>query len=304
MNVSPSNIPRTAILISTCEKYRALAELTHSRIKRLWSNHPPVFFAGLPETTSESLGFSGDSRDWMSVNHQAVVRLEEESFEFLYLILDDHPPLGVCHSVFLNHLLPVKLSARGGAVCNLLGYGQHRAADGTLLGEEDLWLEQTSDRYRWKFSLHPALWRVSALRELLELRLAQFQGRDRSPWKFERHADLPEDLPASLQHTCYRIHGDRWDAGACKMFRAFVQWQLQFGTDVALFMVRMARGSQVREAMSARWMWPYGLYRGPYPLFWSGIMRQGSWNPDLAHYLRFHPSAGLSRELAGLRSHS
>jgi len=291
------------ILISSCDKYRPLADLTRERLGRLWRNHPPVFFAGLEGLTPDYLGFEGDPRDWMSVNLQAMQRLRQMGYRQVYLILDDHPPLGRCHEKFLNELLPTKANELKAAYVGLLGHGQHRGFEGKLLTGAGLGLEHTAESYRWKFSLHPGLWSVDALIDLLELRMAQYQGRDRSPWNFERHRDVPGTLPPSLLGASYRVDGHAWDAESGKFWKAPLHQLVQFGFDLALFAVRLTCGGEKREAMSARWLAPYSYYRGPYPLFWSGIMRQGTWNPDLGAYLRWSGAEGLRDELTAVRQH-
>ena len=112
--------PVTAILVSTFDRYEALARWTVDRIQKEWPEHPQVFFSGLSCCTPESLGFEGDSKDWMSVTLQATQALLARGFSHAYLLLDDHPPVGKCNAPFLNEKLPRLASQINAAHISLL----------------------------------------------------------------------------------------------------------------------------------------------------------------------------------------
>ena len=282
----------TGILIATYDRQEALARWTAARIRLLWPGHPPVFFSGLTRRGEGNLGFEGDSRDWMNVNLQAVRQLIGRGFQRAYLILDDHPPVGSCYADYLNDRLP-ELSGNLHAACiGLLGYGQHRRREGHILGPAEDFLEHSLPAYRWKFSLHPGLWALEDLQTLLECRMKTYPHGQRTPWNFERHRDVPGDPRVdSIAGRCFRIRGASClapDSGARATL--FFESGLRLLADTELFAAKLAGGKAARDSAELRRLWMFGHYLGPYPIFWSGCMRQGKPHEDFEKWLaRFGP---------------
>lgn len=278
------------ILVLTCSRYRPVAEWTSRRIDADWAGHPPLFIDGL-----------ADDRDWMSVALDAVDRRLADGFRWIYLVLDDHPPVGKCNADALNRQLP-ELARRLAAVniC-LLGWGQRREREGNILSSRDGALRRNDASFRWKFSLHPALWNAEKLRELLEIRMRQFQGKDRTAWNFERHRDKPGGPvgPDLLDHT-YRVHGARMAVPGSSAVEVLRQPAL-FAFDVFRFLLRIAGGQHRRDEFDRNNLWLYHYYRGPYPILWSGTMRQGAPSRDFENFVRFTGRAKIRREWNGVK---
>ncbi|MBJ7390094.1 MAG: hypothetical protein JHC85_00920 [Chthoniobacterales bacterium] len=274
----------TCILISTCKRYRPVAEWTASRIAREWENHPPLRYAGLHDT-----------RDWMAVNLDAVDKVLKEGFRWLYLVLDDHPPVGPCNGSALNNELP-RLAAELEAVnIGLLGWGQRREREGTVLGETYAKLLRNEASFRWKFSLHPSLWHADSLRELLEIRSAQFPVSERTPWNFERHRDGAQGpVGKRLLENTYRVHGGAMSTNGALGAEAARQTGL-LCYDIYRFALRILRGQRARNEFDRKNLWLYCYYRGPYPILWSGAMRQGVPSGDFENFLRFTRRTELRR---------
>ncbi len=273
------------ILLSTCDRYRSVAEWTASRIQRDWKNHPPLRYAGL-----------GDARDWMSVNLAGVNAAREEGFRWIYLVLDDHPPLGRCRHDVLNTQLPSLAGELDAVNIGLLGWGQRRGKEGERLGKSGGFLLRNEPGYRWKFSLHPALWSADALAELLSVRIGQFAPADRTPWNFERHRDAVDGpvRPWLLENT-YRVNG-RPTAHGNLCFDALWREPLLAAFDIWRFGLRVLGGQGRRDTFDRTKLWLYQYYRGPYPLLWSGAVRQGKPSRDFANFLRFTGRRQLQRE--------
>lgn len=275
----------TCILLLTCDRYRPVAEWTKHRIDREWHGHPEVFFHGF-----------GDERDWMTVALEGVARRLAEGFRWIYLVLDDHPPVGKCNTEALNGKLP-ELARRLDAVniC-LLGWGQRREREGEVLPPRDGALRRNDVSFRWKFSLHPALWNAEKLRELLEVRLGQFAGADRTPWNFERWRDQPGGpVGSGLLGNTYRVHGAGMAAPGSSAGEVLRQPAL-LCFDVYRFILRVAGGQPRRDRFDRDNLWLYHYYRGPYPILWSGAMRQGAPSRDFENFLRFTGRSALLRE--------
>jgi len=273
------------ILVLTCDRYRAVAEWTKQRIEADWAHHPPVFVHGL-----------GDNRDWMTVARDGVADRLASGFRWIYLVLDDHPPVGKCNAEALNNALP-QLARRLGAVniC-LLGWGQRREREGRILPARDGALRRNDVSFRWKFSLHPSLWNAEKLHELLGIRLGQFAGKDRTAWNFERHRDQPGGpVGMDLLECTYRVHGARLAVAQSAPAEILRQPAL-LGFDAFRFLLRITAGQERRDQFDRDNLWLYHYYRGPYPILWSGAMRQGAPSRDFDNFLRFTGRSALRRE--------
>ncbi len=278
------------ILLSTCDRYRPVAKWTESLIGRSWVEHPPLRRWGL-----------GDDRDWMTVTRDGVAAMQREGFRWIYLVLDDHPPVGPCRAETLNHTLPALAEKLRAVNISLLGWGQRRGSEGTRLGREDHHLLRNDPGYRWKFSLHPALWSTDKLLQLLEIRLRQFEPRDRTPWNFERHRDAPDGpVGTDLLTGTYRVDGNSLATGSrCK--DALVREPLLFGFDVWRFFIRVLAGQNRRDSFDRENLWLYHYYRGPYPIMWSGAVRAGKPSRDFDKFLRFTGRRAMEHEWRAVR---
>lgn len=297
---------KIAILISTFDRYETLARWTAAQVERQWPQHPPIFYSGLTGKDEQNLGYSGDSKDWMSVTLHAVEQLQQRGFAHAYLVLDDHPPVGPCHEEALNEVLPSLALKLNAAYIGLLGYGQHREVDGKILGRKYSFLEQSSINYRWKFSLHPGLWNLKALHQLLLQRIKAYEGEGRTAWKFEQHCDDPSDpkIFSLMQHS-YRINGahclkKKWQMRGeilCESVERFI-------ADVMLFKAKITGGSMAHYARylaQKKLSWRYSHYLGPYPLFWSGVMQQGKPNQDWERWLQRSSDRELQASWASVK---
>lgn len=277
------------ILIPTFEKYRAVAEFTRSKIDQHWSGHPPIFLCGLPGEDPTLLTLRDDPSDWMKLVRTAVADLQTRGFCDCYLILDDHPPMGLCHTTHLNETLPRLMAELGASFINLQGWGQHRPLHGKLLGSRYFYMEKPDSGYLWKFALHPGLWNLQAFGEILDVLLLDPDPNEHTCWKFERRSGCQDfALPARLRDTAYRISGIAMTARRFpRVFIIFRRLEL-FSFDVLRFLIRILGGQAARHRCDSRYLGVYHFYDGPYPLFWSGLMKKGRLNPDLLFFLRLH----------------
>lgn len=291
-----------AILLSTFDRYESLARWTADRIEVLWPDHPPLFFSGLTVGGGECLPFQCESKDWMAVSLSAVEALIEKGFTHTYLILDDHPPLGACHADFLNKRLPDLAQKIDAAHISLLGYGQHRKVEGRVLGREFDYLEKLNADYRWKFSLHPGLWKLLDLKFLLLDRMRQYGEGARTPWNFERHRDEQVgSVQKKLGERCYRIQGGSHDISS-DLFLHPLLAAGRFIADLEMFLSRLAGGKMARDRAETKRFWLFGYFGGPYPIYWSGCLRQGKLHGDLEKWVSIFGSADLRKSWKELRT--
>ena len=266
----------TCILISTCARYQPLAEFTRARIREFWKDAPPLRLCGITGDPC-ALPLRDDPRNWMKVTRSACDDLIADGFSQAYVILDDHPPLGTCHATHLNETLPAMMRELGAVSIALSGWGQGREPMGKSRKWRDWELDHCLVSNLWKFPLHPALWRLDALRQILDHLISTLPEAEQTPWAFERKGGAVDSgLPESLTAHSYRIEGRSKSA---KKYPTKFEW-LKSSTDLYRYAVRKIAGEQARAAVDERILGIHHYYHGPYPLIWSGLMRKGKVNPN------------------------
>lgn len=288
-----------AILLSTCDTYAPVAHFTRAQLDACWPGHPPVWFCGLTTAADNFLPFTGDARDWVGITYQAVTALVARGVEWLYLILDDHPPFGPCNVEYLNNMLP-KTAVRLGAIqINLQGWDQGQLQAGTALGAADLHCLRNAEDFRWKFSLHPGLWHVSTLACLLR-QLRANQPDAISARAFESSMEVvARALDPGLCAQTYRIRGDGYARGRHWFERRNTRWIARQGIHVARWSARLA-GTPTLERLD-QWLMAYlHYYNGPYPMFWSGLISRGQLHVDALRFLEAIGETDVAQRIRSL----
>jgi hypothetical protein len=265
------------ILIPTFPACADVAEFTVSRIKKFWPGHPPMFLCGLKE---KGIPTTSPDADWMTIVAEACDDLWRREFRKVYLLLDDHPPLGPCHSLHLNQTLPSILQDLGAVSIALLGTGQGRRPFGTRIVVDGFSFDHVNPRQLWKFPLHPALWNLEILRGLLREMIRFLPLEQRTPWAFERWGGAPDaPLPTEWKSGSYRIHGHSMRV---RTLHPFVWAARRITRALELTADLFGKGNVIRSSFG----FVRHFYDGPYPLLWSGLMRKKQVNPDFLSYLQ------------------
>jgi len=290
---------KTAILIPTCEAYAPAAAFTLERLDVWWPGHPDVFVCGLaapPPQFERCLPLTADPRDWVGIALDAVRCLQEQGAEWLYLILDDHPPFGPCDADYLNRRLPENAAALGAIQVNLLGWDQYQPREGVVLGPERLFWQRNSPSFRWKFSLHPGFWRVLPLRAMLEsLRSSTPEVRSSREFEGAMHGACHRLDPLLLERT-YRVRGDGFTARG----RWFESRGLRALTRQLIRVARRAArvgGPRAVTAVDTALLPYYRYANGPYPMFWSGLLRQGRLHEEALRFLAWTGQSALADDI-------
>jgi hypothetical protein len=255
---------KTAILIPTFPAYRDLAEHTAREIRHYWKNSPDLFFAGCHgPRTAGWLVCLDETAPWIKILQEALKQLvDERGYEQIYLVLDDHPPLGICHADHLNHTIPALLKELNATFIGLLGCDQGQGRVGVKLDRSLYQIERMDASYPYLFSLHPGLWNGKRLMEVLCLteKFALEKDKTLSPWVFEKTVQENPYLPAEFKTSCYRVCGSQMTENVGKWKKLRRRWKLRMsGKKVGL------------DLFPDLEHW----YEGPYPHIWSGIMRAG-----------------------------
>jgi len=276
------------ILLSTCEKYRWLAQFAECMLDRHWAEHPPVYVCGCAgENLDHWLSLRSNPRDWMNITLAACSDLAKRGYTKCYLILDDHMPFADCHEAHLNTTLPFMMDKLDAAYIGLLGWERNgsRMPNGAMLGQDFYRMENVSKDYLWKFSLHPGLWDLRALTGILKTLVSNLPLEDRSPWNFERMSGAPGiNLPNKWEYKCYRICGRMM---ARNPFFSTLYRFVEVGFCNVAHIVARLGGKGVRRRVDEATAFISYSYDGPYPLVWRGIMSKGGVNKDFLRYMRF-----------------
>ena len=278
---------RACILISTCDKYLKVATFTRAMIDRYWAAHPPVWLCGAGNSSGpEWLPLRNDPSDWVGITHAAVEDLIARGYRQAYLILDDHPPLGPCNEEHLNRTIPDLLDRLSAATIGLYGWDQRTQSKGQILGPDHYHLQKQDSEFLWQFSLHPALWNLEALKALLDVLLQTQDLKLRSPWAFERRSGAPDfPVPDLCRDRSYRVCG-LCMLGGQHRFRRRMGRILEFrAIDLLRWFGRHLGGDGMLNCLDEWLAGEYGFFDGPYPLFWSGLLRKGSPNKTLIRFL-------------------
>lgn len=287
---------KLCILLSTCESYRRIAEFTCSRIDRLWAYHPPIFCCGSNSGNKKSwLPLVDEQTDWMKILFTATFELIDRGYSQVYLILDDHPPLWKCHEKHLNKTIPEMMAQLKAVYMGLNGWGQGRALTGSIMNNNYFRVENVSQDYLWKFQLHPALWDLFFLHQLLKGMIEKLPVELHSPWAFERRTGTVEaDIPEEWKKSSYRICGQSMTRSSLrKNYFFLVRWIVK----VMRFFAGKIIGIEAWKKIDQGFAFLFQYYEGPYPLIWSGAIKKGKLNKDLIRYLKFHGKIFFLNEL-------
>lgn len=303
---------RLAILSPVYEGYRWLAPFMSELLDRFWPGHPPLFFCGLSPGEAVGLplaaGRPPGKPAWADFVLPGATWLRQQGFESCYLLLEEHLPLGPCNAAYLNRELPQLMEELGGVYASLMGWDNRRyLIRGTFVSGKASGLLRLDKPEAPRFHLHPAWWRLDALEACLRNAIS---GGGGTAWAFEKINDRwSAPLPEEWKRGCFQIEG--WPAAVLRGGRfAAAAHKLS----CAFYRLLMRLYPLFARAGIGAWYWAAlgfdnFFYRGPYPMFYSGVMTKGGLN---RHWLRWissrpelRPAASeiirKADEFAGLR---
>jgi hypothetical protein len=227
----------------------------------------------------------------MAVTRDAVEDLQRLGLRQAYLILDDHPPIGRCHSVCLNQRIPKLATALGATNIQMQGFSTGDPGIATCDG----FLLRCAMDYCWRFSLHPALWDLAALLELLDAGIARLPVAEQTPWQFEYLGWKEEHgIPARLMGNCYRVRRGSASAQRLRDTLLFGCYRL---SRLGHRMVSRLAGPTAAGRFDLEFLGFQHASPGPYPLFWSGAMHKGGPSRIFLNYLRWSGASKMARSL-------
>ncbi len=292
------------ILISTCDKHADLAVLTIDLIHKRWKDHPSIFVCGVSRPIPgavETLPLKNDEWDWVGIAESAAGALMEKGYQQCYLILEDHPPLQPCNETHLNSTLPALMEKLDAAYIGLYGWGQNTRSAGKPLSAEFYRLQHQEETFLWQYSLHPALWRLNALKAVLNaLPIIEGDAASRSAWAFERRSgSVQSQIPAEWRGRAYRVYGLGMLGGRFRFVRRAARRMLFMAVNLTVLIAGKLMGSAARDRLLNFVLSETLFFDGPYPMYWSGVMQKGSLNKNFEKFLLLRRR---NRELSNFRA--
>ena len=260
-----------------------LALWTVGQMARFWSGHPQVFISGA-EADSRCLPLRDDPANWMRVTASACEELLQRGYDMAFIILDDHAPIAECNGEFLTNSMPRMLREKDATLCLAVGPGPILKRKGFFEKCGSYRFEKLGVDEPWKLALHPALWNLNKLHEILLHLMEKLPVPQQNPWAFERIGSSAAEggLSTDLLESCWRVDGwqsatkearklhDLKDLYTRTILRAATMALNPIGLSAEKFKNRIAG------------LWQPRL--GAYPCFWSGIMKKGVLNGDYLFY--------------------
>lgn len=282
-------IGKAPILMPTAPRYLPLAQWTCGQIARFWPDHPEIMICGA-EGDPRCLPLRDDPADWMRIVSRACEDLISRGLEQVFVILDDHPPIARCNDDVLRRVLPKMAVDLDATTILSVGYGPLIRQKGTIATWRAYHPERLPMNATFKLSLHPALWNLERLHKILTHLIDHLPAQDHHPWAFERIGSDP-DLGAvekAWLASCWRVGAIETSTREALSLH---DWE-----DRGHRVWRRLQGMIGKIAGKSGKTDPLRHPRiGPYPCFWSGVMKKGAINPEYLAY------AGIKKraELAG-----
>jgi len=273
----------------TAPKYAHLAEWTRGQIGHFWPEHPEIFVCGLPD---KGLPLRDEPADWMRVVCSACADLLARGFAQAYVILDDHPPIALCHADFLRNALPRMARELKATSIVTGGFGPLVARKAAVRQWETWRAECLPLAEPWKLPLHPALWNLARMHSILTTLIERLPEDQHTAWAFERiGSNLQKSgLPPDWLSSCWRLDASQTSAPEAAALHDLPDRLHRFVRRVLSLPGRAFGRPQADEPLRHPRI-------GPYPCFWSGVMKKGALNKDYFRYAAIKRRPELTRGL-------
>lgn len=281
------------VLMPTAPQYAGLARWTAGQIRRFWPEVSGICFCGMPEQGAENLGpgerilpWREDAANWMRVARAACEDLLNEGARQVYLILDDHPPLARCAADLLGGILPRMAEELGMTSLVLGGYGPLNRRKGRVVSWEGWKPECLPLSEPWKLPLHPALWNLERLHGILTHLIGHLPENEQNPWAFERIGSNAErgGVRREWLENCWRTAAWSMSSPEARALHGWRDYFLRQALRVCQADIWIFAGAAGREFFRQRTAGVWHPRIGPYPCFWSGVMKKGKLNAEYLFY--------------------
>ena len=292
---------KLGILVPVWRDYEWIAPIAIERIDACWPSHPEIRFCGLSEARGLPvlpLEPGTDRSNWTQVLLGGVEKMRALGFGRIYLILEEHIPLGPCHEEHLNTTLPALMDALPASYISLMGWDNRRfPSRSPVLAKSRHQLKRLTGTNDPRFHLHPALWDLEILEHCCRLAL-QNQEKNGSAWHFEKASARPDaPLPPAAKNGCYQIRASALALQPPSPPRSALSAIDRFVFHKIMALYPLIPSRRVGRRFLRHVPFDDVFCNGPYPMFYSGIMAKGGLNRFFVNYLRRNNPALMSRIL-------
>lgn len=290
---------KLGILVPVWRDYQWMVPMTSEALGRCWPSHPEVRFCGLESAGSlPAFPRTADPSNWSQVLLEGVQHMRGEGFDRVYLILEEHIPLGPCHEEHLNVTLPALMDSLPASYLSLMGWDNRRfTSRSPVLGKNRFELKHLIGPNDPRFHLHPALWDLEILEQCARMAV-QNPEKNGSAWHFEKVAARAEF--SDRRFGCYQIRASTMSLRPPTRWQRFTEF-----LDRSIYHKLMAVCPLIPTRRAAEWFFrniPFDdvFCNGPYPMFFSGIMAKGGLNRYFLKFLESHDPAQMKRILQAM----
>ena len=179
------------------------------------------------------------------------------------------------------------------------GYGPLNRRKGQVVQWNRFTPERLPMSQPWKLPLHPALWNLKRLHEILLHLIENLPEVDHTPWAFERIGSDEEKggVRKDWLSQCWRVNALEMSTPEALRLHDFRDSILRKMLIVCRYypsILKSVFGSNALQHASAGLRHPR---IGPYPCFWSGVMKKGKLNRDYMTYASIKKHQELSSGL-------
>ena len=278
------DVLKTCILVSVWPDYRWLVPILEGMLAEFWPGHPELIL------TSEV----GNGRNWTRNLLAGVEEAEKRGFDSVYLINEEHVPISPCNLDFLGSTLPKLASELGAVYVSLFGWDNKRfCSKSPLLGSEKFqWMRLVGPRDP-RFHLHPAWWRLDALKACCHLVLED--GRENgSAWHFEKVCgDFDVKLINDFRNVCYQISSGMSCPPPLSPIQMRLRLSMRWISNKAMALLPHLPDGAIRSIWLKAWNFDAVTSDGAYPMVFSGVLAKGKINPAFLDALGFFPNGNL-----------
>lgn len=235
-----------------------------------WSDHPEIIYVQEVD----------DGMNWTKNLFSGVEVARKKGFDAVYLINEEHVPIGICDNEYLSKTLPYQAQSIGACYVSLFGWDNKRFCSKSprLAADSGAWMQLTAPNDP-RFHLHPAWWRVDVLAECCGLVLRDGR-KNGSAWQFEKicayqNASISNRFRDSCYQVCAGLSRGKPISKNDMRRRLFGRWF----SNKAMAMVPYLNMGFLQSSWLKFWDFDAVVSDGAYPMVFSGVLAKGKFNP-------------------------
>ncbi len=291
---------KLGILIPVWRDYQWIAPIMLEALGRCWPSHPEVRFCGLEVPGNlPAIPLTADRSNWSQMLLEGVQNMRSLGFDRVYLILEEHIPLGPCQEKHLNVTLPALMDSLPASYISLMGWDNRRfTSRSPVLGNSRYHLKHLTGPKDPRFHLHPALWDLEILEQCARLALENPE-KNGSAWHFEKAA-ASAGFPEAVRDGCYQIRASAMANHPPTRRQRAANFLDRFFYHKLMALCPLIPDRRASEEFFRSIPFDDVFCDGPYPMFFSGIMAKGGLNKYFTKFVGRKNPALMNRILSAM----